>query len=57
MQRVFGWLGLGGEKVGLVEAGGDGLECSDWEEIGGRVCALSGHCELLNEDGWQRKWT
>jgi len=40
MWREFGWLGLGGEKVGLVGAGG--LEWLIWEEIGGRVCALSG---------------
>jgi len=42
MRRKFEWLGLGGEEVGLVEAGEGGLEWSVWEEIGGRVCALSG---------------
>jgi len=42
MRREFGWLKLDGEKEGFVGAGKGCLEWSVWEEIDGRVCALSG---------------
>jgi len=53
MQGEFRWLEQGGEKVGLVGAGGGGLEWSVWEEIGGK--GLCTEWIILNEGGWQRK--
>jgi len=52
MHKEFGWLGLGGEKVGLVGPEGwvgmINLEEDRWK-------GLCTEWVILNEGGWQRK--
>jgi len=54
MRREFGWLGLGGEKVGL---GGRRREWVGMVSLGeDRWKGLCTEWVILNEGRWQRKW-
>jgi len=55
MWREFGWLVLGGEKVGLVGAGGGWVRMVSLGGDGWKGLCIE--WVILNEGGWQRKWT